>query len=323
MKFRLFVVGAGVLFFVVASLVDFGDSVDVEPNPEALAIAKLLDGSVDAESDAAALGLAKLIDAAREDRGRGFRELDLSKPLPEFIMDGPYEVAVDIRLALNMDSPELLEILLRDQDVNTVDENGDTVLHRAADYGASSSIQLLLERGAERDARDAEDRTPLILACEERSEESVDALLAAGASVDAVATDGTTALNVAVRWRETDTVEKLLTAGARADGPGGDFAPFEMAIRWGAKESLALLKKRGGVPALAASDLNKRLRDVVNSGATESAAMLLELGADRSAGGDSRISAIAIAEIMNEDRPGSYQDMVDLLKSYRGQKAKR
>ncbi|TDI38254.1 MAG: hypothetical protein E2P02_20995 [Acidobacteria bacterium] len=112
MKFRLFLVGAAVLYFVVASLVDFGDSVDVERDPEALAIAKLIDGSMEVESDAEALGLAKLIDAARVDRGRGFRELDLSKPLPEFIMDGPYKVAVDIRLALNMDYPELLEISL-------------------------------------------------------------------------------------------------------------------------------------------------------------------------------------------------------------------
>ena len=211
--------------------------------------------------------------------------------------------------------------------MNAVDENGDTILHWAAAYGAWHCIQLLLERGSERDARDAEGRTPLILACEERSEESVDALLAAGASVDAVATDGATALNVAVRWKETKTVEKLLTAGAHAEGPNGDFAPFEMAIRWGAKESLALLEKRGGVPVLAASHLNERLRDVVNFGFTESAAMLLELGADPSdvgdSVGDSKISAITIAEIMNEDRPGSYQDMVDLLKSYRGQKAKR
>jgi len=211
--------------------------------------------------------------------------------------------------------------------VIAVDENGDTLLHRAADYGATRCIQLLLERGAELDVRDAEGRTPLILACEERSEESVDALLAAGPSVDAVAADGTTALNVAIRFGDTDTVEKLLTAGARAEGPDGDFAPFETAIRWGAKESLALLEKRGGVPALAAANLNARLRDVVNSGATESSAMLLELGADPSDVGDSvgesKISAITIAEIMNEDRPGSYQNIVDLLKSYRGQKAKR
>ena len=107
-EISFFLVGAAVLYFVVASLVDFGDSVDVEPDPEALAIAKLIDGSaLDAESDAEVLGLAKLIDAAREDRERGFRELDLSKPLPEFIMDGPYKAAVDIRLALNMDSPGL------------------------------------------------------------------------------------------------------------------------------------------------------------------------------------------------------------------------
>ena len=129
--------------------------------------------------------------------------------------------------------------------------------------------------------------------------------------------------SVAVRWNEADTVEKLLAAGAHAEGPDRDFAPFEMAIGWGAKESLALFKKRGGVPALAASNLNERLRDVVNSGNTESAAMLLELGADPSAVGDSRISAIDIAEMMNEDRPGSYHSMVDLLKSYSAQKAKR
>jgi len=76
--------------------------------------------------------------------------------------------------------------------------------------------------------------------------------------MDAVAADGTTALNVAIRFGDTDTMEKLHTAGARAEGPDGAFAPFEMAIRWGAKESLALLKKHGGGARACGSELERK-----------------------------------------------------------------
>jgi ankyrin repeat protein len=89
-------------------------------------------------------------------------------------------------------------------DVNTRHAEGDpyfgvakssTALHSAAWRARHSTVKLLIERGAQVDARDANGRTPLILAvraCVDsfwtgwRTPESVAALLAAGASTDGV-----------------------------------------------------------------------------------------------------------------------------------------
>ena len=51
-------------------------------------------------------------------------------------------------------------------EVDHVSNYGETALHAAAEQGHTDVVQLLLENGAREDARDADEMTPLLLACE-------------------------------------------------------------------------------------------------------------------------------------------------------------
>jgi Ankyrin repeats (3 copies)/Ankyrin repeat len=87
-----------------------------------------------------------------------------------------------------------------------------TPLHFAAEHKADSIVQLLLQLGAEYDAKDYIGCTPLMCA---GSLPVVELLLAAGADATTTATDGITVLhNQAVRGACAATVCLLLKAGA-------------------------------------------------------------------------------------------------------------
>lgn len=250
---------------------------------------------------------------ARENRGRGLRELDLSKPLPATIKDGPYDVDVDVGLAFRVDYPELLEVLLREEDIQARDERGDSLLHQAANHRASNCAQLLLDRGLEVNATNDRGWTPLMEAVDERSPETVNVLLAAGADPNPSAPDGTSALSIAARRDLVELAETLLEHGARVEGPAGDFEPFHTALGYGSIKAMAVLKKAGGVPPQSRDELSEQLRKAVNRGNSEGAAILMELGADPHAKGDQGLSAIEIAEYMETDRAGSSRGVLEIL----------
>lgn len=259
-----------------------------------------------------ARGLDKLIDAAQQERGREL-ELDVTKPLPEFITDGPYEVAVDLNLAFLVDHVPLLDVLLREHDFNETDEDGDSLLHRAASSGAVGCTTLLLERGAELEARNKDGATALLEAIDARSAAAADILLSRGADPNVTTSAGRSALGIAARWDSAEITRRLLDAGAPVEGPATDFQAFHSALAFGSTEVMAILNEAGGVPHLDASELAEALAVQVNRGNTAGVAILLGMGADPRAENEAGFSALAIAEWMNEERPGSGQDMLELL----------
>ncbi len=92
---------------------------------------------------------------------------------------------------------------------------GKTVLHVAVISGYGSSLPLLIEKGAEVNARDRWGRTALSYAAEKQNLEAVKALLAAHADPN---TGGTPPLHIAAYTSgATDIPELLLKAGAAAD----------------------------------------------------------------------------------------------------------
>jgi ankyrin repeat protein len=71
--------------------------------------------------------------------------------------------------------PAVVRVLLRDAsiDVNARNELGATALHYAAALGDPEMVRSLLHKGADADARDVGDRTPLTMAIEQGKVEVV------------------------------------------------------------------------------------------------------------------------------------------------------
>jgi uncharacterized protein len=79
-----------------------------------------------------------------------------------------------------------------------VDPQGRTLLHYAANEGRLSDVELLLQSGADPNAKDDSGWTPLHFAVQSDSKEVVALLLGNGAEVDAIDLDGNSPLFKAV-----------------------------------------------------------------------------------------------------------------------------
>ncbi len=125
---------------------------------------------------------------------------------------GSYEDSLDAaRLG---DTSELVALLDRGIDPDTVDLNGNTLLILAAREGRADTVQALLKYRPRLGYRNSNGDSALMLAVLRGHEAVVDALLKAGAPVHH---DGWTPLHYAAYEGHVALVDKLLAAGAPAD----------------------------------------------------------------------------------------------------------
>lgn len=119
-------------------------------------------------------------------------------------------------------------------DVNTPQADGATALHWAAHWDDLPTAELLLRAGANVQAVNDYDVTPLALACTNGHAAMVVLLLNAGADPNTARSTGETPLMTAARTGNLEVVQALLARGAdvQAKEPGSD----QTALMWAVSE---------------------------------------------------------------------------------------
>ena len=211
----------------------------------------------------------------------------------------------DLRLvdaAKNHDAAALRSLLIQKVDVNAPDITGMTPLIWAAHNDDLDAVKLLLAAGANAKAANRYDITALSEAAQCGDGAMIEALVKAGADVNAAFGEGETPLMTASRTGSVTGVKALLAAGAKVDAT--DKYRGETALMWAVSENHADVAKllvaagadvnirstlydfnfrkvaTGGTQAVYSRGGLTALLLAARQGATESAAVLLDAGAD-------------------------------------------
>ena len=126
-------------------------------------------------------------------------------------------------------------------DIDYVGEyDARTSLQTAAFHGNTQAVQILLDAGADIEAKDNQGRTPLHLALSAAS--TMRFLIGAGADIKAKDYKGWTPLHLAVMWNCPQDIRILLDAGADASSTDKQGrTPLRLAVQYEVVEAEAML----------------------------------------------------------------------------------
>jgi ankyrin repeat protein len=230
-------------------------------------------------------------------------------------------LASDLRLidaVKDNDAATVRSLIAQRVDVNTIETDGSTALHWAAQRDNPEIASLLLAAGANPKAANRYNVTPLFLAATNGSAAIIGRLLEAGADPNGTSGQGETALMTASLTGKTDALEVLLGAGAsvnaaeplrgqtslmwaaaEGNAPAADllieagadlnakstsgFTPLLFAVRNGHIDAVEVLLDRGADVNDVAPDGTSALNMAVVNAYFELAAVLLDRGADPNA----------------------------------------
>lgn len=131
-------------------------------------------------------------------------------------------------------------------DPNAKDAQGSRPISCASCHGHKEIIELLLDRGSDIHCKNFRGITPLIYAAQDNHKETVQLLLKRGANICDRASDGTTALQRAAYFGHDAVVDLLLSEGADIDGRDDTGRkPLMVACCEGKKSVVDLLLVRG------------------------------------------------------------------------------
>jgi ankyrin repeat protein len=153
--------------------------------------------------------------------------------------------------AADGDSKEMLECLLKaGAKMGAKDSQGrltvDYVLYWAARYGNTEGVKYLITQGANKDAVNQHQETPLHAAAEDGRTEVVEYLIEAGANKEAVNQHQETPLHWAVQEGHLATVKVLISKGANVQAKTHhNVTPLHLAANGNSKEMLECLLKAG------------------------------------------------------------------------------
>lgn len=161
-------------------------------------------------------------------------------------------------------------------DLNAVDAESETLLTRAALWGRTGALRLLLEHGASVHACNRFGETPLHRAAEQGSVENARLLLARGADVNAVDRNRRSPLHSAAYTGHLDVAAVLIQAGAQVDAKDSlGQTPLREAAVSGSTEVFMFLLKQGADPNRYG---RRMLSDAIMGGKMEIIGSLFDLG---------------------------------------------
>ncbi|KAI0222366.1 hypothetical protein LSAT2_026377, partial [Lamellibrachia satsuma] len=131
-------------------------------------------------------------------------------------MSEDYRRSVISYVARCSDTDYVKALLDQMKDLNKTDENGRTILHRAAFHGNAVVVRDLVARKADVNKADQSLKTPLMCAAEVNADDIVKFLVDHGADVSKTDGFGRSALHFAVRKSTVAAVQCLLAADADA-----------------------------------------------------------------------------------------------------------
>lgn len=140
-----------------------------------------------------------------------------------------------------------------DPNFRDIEEHGGTLLHMVSrnQPGGSQTrrIHLLLEYGADLEARDEEGKTPLAAAVEDYTFETMPILLERGANLEARDNNGRTPLGAAIEYGVFHAVHLFLEHGADLEARDSNgHTPLVLAVRFGRVQMVEYLLERGANP---------------------------------------------------------------------------
>ena len=196
----------------------------------------------------------------------------------------------------------------------------DISIHEAAGstgpYRIRSNIEAIKQHfaaGADVDARDKEDKTPLQHAAFHGHKEIVELLIAKGADINAKDNAGNTTLHWAVKGRKNEMVEQMVEllilngAYVNAKSRSGD-APLDSAIKWKRTEIADFLRKHG-----AKSGAEDSIHIAARTGNHEAVKQHLDAGTDVNAKGVQGFTLLQQAALESRSPLGGTIKVVELL----------
>ena len=149
------------------------------------------------------------------------------------------------------DAAKVKMLLVKGVNVNASDANGSTPLMQACAAADVAIVSALLEKGAEVSARDKDGFSPLVIAAYSGKSSTAELLLQKGAPVDSADAKGRTALMGAAYSGRVPVVKLLLDRGAVVGAKDAeDFTALMVAAGAGNVENVRLLIDKG-------ADVNK------------------------------------------------------------------
>ena len=157
------------------------------------------------------------------------------------------EDSTPLHAAALANARQTAEVLLQNgADINAKDDEGATSLHFAALANARQTAEVLLQNGADINAKDDEGATSLHFAALANARQTAEVLLQNGADINAKAEGGVTPLDYAALANAWQTAEVLLQNGAEVNAKNDNgVTSLHAAASTNARETAEVLLQNG------------------------------------------------------------------------------